>query len=122
MTTPTLQTQPQPPKPSARDIISNGIDNNSISQVRQGLDLFAQSRRGLDSFSLDWALSLAVKRARPDIVRYLLDETDVKVEGLSPLKVGIAARDQNIEVGKVKEVLEVLVEKGWDVNRSEGTG
>lgn len=121
MTTPTPQTQPQPLNPSARDIISNGIDNNSISQVRQGLDLFAQSRRGLDSFSLDWALSLAVKRARPDIVRYLLDETDVKVEGLSPLKVGIAARDHNIEVGKVREVLEVLVEKGWDVNGSEGT-
>jgi hypothetical protein len=122
MTTPTPQPQSQTATPSARDIISNGIDNNSISQVCQGLDLFAQSRRGLDSFSLDWALSLAVKRVQPDIVRYLPDETDAKVEGLSPLKVGIAPRDQNIEVGKVQEVLEVLVERGWDVNRSEGSG
>ena len=38
------------------------------------------------------------------------------------MKVGIAPRDQNIEVGKVQEVLEVLVERGWDVNRSEGSG
>lgn len=121
MTTPSSQ-PPSPFPSSPRTTISDGIDQNSIPKVRHGLDLFAHSRRGLDSFGLDWALSLAVKRARPDIVRYLLDETDGKVDGLSPFKVGIAARDPGIEVGKVEEVLKVLVERGWDVNGMEASG
>lgn len=40
---------------------------------------------------------------------------------LSPLRVGTAAHDPGIEVGKVVEVLEVLVERGWDVNAKEGS-
>lgn len=117
----TPPSQPQP-KETPRTIISKGIDNNSIPEVRRGLNLFIHSKRGLDSFHLDWTLALAVKRAQPGMVRYLLEESDVTVEGLSPLAVGVAARDPETEVGKVLEVLEVLVERGWDINAEDRSG
>ena len=104
------------------DLIAEGLAQNSTTIVQQGLDLYANSRRGLNSFALNRALSLAVKRAKPDIVRYLLDTTDVKVENLPTARIGSAIDMVGEEgVGRIIEVLKVLVEKGWDVNgRGQG--
>ena len=104
------------------DLIAEGLTQNSSAIVQQGLDLYANSRRGLNSFALDRALSLAVKSAKPDIVRYLLDTTDVKVESLPSARISSAMDVVGEEgVGRIIEVLNVLVEKGWDVNgRGQG--
>ena len=99
------------------DVIAEGLTQNSTAIVQQGLDLYANSRGGLDSFALDRVLSFAVKRAKPDIVRYLLDTTDVKVESLPSARIRSAMDMAGEEgVGSIIEVLNVLVEKGWDVN------
>ncbi len=104
------------------DVIAEGLTHNSTAIVQQGLDLYANSRRGLNSFTLDRALSLAVKRAKPDIVRYLLDTTDVKVESLPSARIGSAMDMAGEEgVGSIIGVLNVLVERGWDGNgRGQG--
>ena len=123
MTTPLISSsQPPPQKPVPIDVIADGLTQNSTARVQQGLDLFANSRRGLDPFALDRVLSLAVKRAKPDIVRYLLDTTDVKVESLPAARIRSAMDMAGEEgVGRVMEVLEILVEKGWDVDgRGQG--
>ena len=66
---------------------------------------------------------MAVKRAKPDIVRYLLDTTDVKVENWPSARINSAMEMAGKEgVGRVIEVLEVLVEKGWDINGREQGG
>ena len=77
---------------------------------------------------------MAVKSAKPDIVRFLCDRTDVEVgrlgtgrvgeglerkggvgeEGVGSGKEGVGSGKEG--VGSVIEVLEVLVERGWDVN------
>ena len=98
-------------------VIAEGLTQNSTAIVQQGLDLYANSHRGLNSFAPNRALFLAVKRAKPDIVRYLLDTTDVKVESLPSARIRSAmdmAGGEGVE--SITEVLNVLVEKGWDVN------
>ena len=124
MTTPsTSSSEPPPQKPVPIDVIAEGLTQNSTAIVQQGLDLFAHSRRGLNSFALGRALSLAVKRAKPDIVRYLLDTTDVKVESWPSARINSAMDMAGEEgVGRVIEVLEVLVEKGWDINGRREVG
>ena len=120
MTAPsTSLSQPPPQRRVPIDVIAEGITQNSTAIVQQGLDLFASSRIGLDAFSLDRALSLAVRLAKLDIVRYIIDKTDVKVEGFLYYKIDMAMNTAGEEpAGKVIEVLDVLVEKGWDINRS----
>lgn len=101
------------------DVIAEGLAQDSTAIIQQGLDLFANSSKGLDAFALYRAFSLAVKRAKPDIVRYFLDTTDVKVKSsiLPSIDMAVQLADEEGEgVGKVIEVLEILVEKGWDVN------
>ena len=49
---------------------------------------------------------MAVKRAKPDIVRYLLDTTDVKVENLPSARIS-SAMDMVGEEG-VESIVEVL--------------
>ncbi len=114
-------------KPSPMETIYSGITQNSFTLVQQGLDIFASSRKGLTSRVLDRTLNLAIKRAKPGIVRYLLDETDCSVAGLSWFHVGFAATTKGngagewgfeCEVEDVIAVLEVLVEKGLDVNKA----
>lgn len=128
MAAPTISSlQSRSQLPSPRDIIVSGVRQNSIHPVRHDLDLFAHSSKGLNSFTLDWALSFAIKKAQPDIARYLIDETDIAVERLSPLNVGYAVRQLDTPIGegevrRLQEVLEVLVEKGWDINSEEGSG
>ena len=56
------------------------------------------------------------------MVRYLLDETDATVNGIHLLTVSAAARDWATKQEKgrsVEGVLDVLVERGWDVNKKE---
>ena len=117
------QSLPHPPpesqiKPS--ELLWTGISQNSIPKVRQSLDEYAHSRRGLDVSILKRALGTAVREAKPDIVRYLLDETDVKSEALNFQSVGLASREAAAE--EVEEVLDILIEKGWDINAVDGDG
>lgn len=51
-------------------------------------------------------------------MRYLLDgDAGCSVEGVRPGSVGVAARGEGgEEEGDVIKVLDVLVERGWDVN------
>lgn len=101
------------------DLIAEGLAQNSTAIVQQGLDRFANSRRGLDYSALYRILSFAVQSGKPDIVRYLFDTTDVKVEYVPFAKINMPmgmAGEQPVR--KVIEVMEVLVEKGWDINRS----
>ena len=69
---------------------------------------------------LDRILSLAVKSAKPDIVRFLCDRTDVEVGRLGTGRVGGAVEGE--EVGRVRGVLEVLVERGWGLEGGGGGG
>lgn len=114
----TSPSQPPASTPSPRAIITTGIINNSIPEVRRGIDILSSSRKGFDPA---WALSHAIKHAQPDIVRYLLDEAGATVEGLGPFTVGAAAVDREAETGRVESTWEVLVERGWDVNTREGS-
>lgn len=121
---PNPSSQPPSAKPDPMEIIASGLTQNSPILVQQGLDIFANSRRGLDSTTLDRVLNFAVKRAKPDIVRYLLDKTGCTVEKLRPYYVGVAVgfigkgedEECRCEVGDVIGVLEALVERGWDIN------
>lgn len=119
-------TPPQtPPLAAPMDLIAAGLDQNSTALVQQGLDLFARrGRRGLDAVALDRALALAVRRASPDVVRYLLDAAGARAGGVAAGRIGAAVHggdegegEEGVgRVGRVVGVLEVLVERGWDVN------
>lgn len=122
-TTPSTSSSSGPPsqKPAAPiDAIAEGLTQNSTALVQQGLDLFANNSRGdLSPFALDRVPAWAVKCAKPDVVRYLLDTTDVKVENLPAARIGEAMEMVGGEgVERVIGVLNVLVEQGWDVNGS----
>ena len=78
---------------------------------------------GLDAVALDRALALAVRRASPDVVRYLLDAAGARAGGVAAGRIGAAVGEGEEgeeggvgRVGRVVGVLEVLVERGWDVN------
>lgn len=120
MTTPsTSQSQLPPQKAGPMDLIAEGLAQNSTAIVQQGLDIFASCRGGLDYSALYETLTFAVGSGKPDIVRYLLDRTDAKVEYVSFEQINMAMSTSDEEpAGKVIEVMEVLVEKGWDINRS----
>lgn len=129
MTTPsTSSSQPPPQKPVRIDFLYEGVIHNSTAIIQQGLDLFANSSKKINFFSPHRALSLAIKRAKPDIVRYVLDTTDTTVESLSLTSILHALRmvdeegEGSTDLGKVVEVLEVLVEKGWDINGGAQSG
>lgn len=143
---------PNPPPQKPMDLVASALTHNSPTTLQQALDLFANnSRRGLTPTILDRVLNLAVKRAKPDLVRYLLDHSGggggmgigCSIEKVRPWSVGVAVRGGGEEKGegeegheggkgkergeegkgegKVKEgdvikVLDVLVERGWDVN------
>ncbi|KAI9704736.1 MAG: hypothetical protein M1836_006516 [Candelina mexicana] len=117
--------QSSPKKQNPMDIIMSGLAENSVTKIQQGLDLFSTKSRGLDSDTLDRVLNLAVTQAKPNIVRYLLDETKCTVEGLSPWYVGRAAgaidgygeEELGYRLRDVIAVLDILVERGWDINR-----
>lgn len=112
---------------SPRDILATAIATNSIPGIQHGLDLFAQSRRGLGDNTLEWLLNLAVKSSKRDVVKYLVDVAGARVEMVRAQTVGIASREEEGESGerdgkeggveKVIQVLEVLVQRGWDVNK-----
>lgn len=81
----TTQQPPQDPQNTAespRETISQGIDTNSTEKINAGLELFRQSRRGLTASTLEWALNFAVKRAKADIVKFLVDDKGARVEGV----------------------------------------
>ncbi|KAI9776906.1 MAG: hypothetical protein M1835_005382 [Candelina submexicana] len=104
--------QPDPSTPKKQknpmDIIISGLAENSLTKIQQGLDIFSTSpKRGLGSGILDRVLKLAVTQAKPDIVRYLLDETRYK---FGEEELGYRLQD-------VIAVLDILVERGWDINR-----
>jgi len=115
----TSPTQPQPPSPSPRALITTGIISNSIPEVRHGIGILTGSRKGSDPA---WALARALEHAQPDIVRYLLDEAGATVDGLGPFTVAAAAVDGEAETAQQERAWEVLVERGWDVNAPEGSG
>ena len=81
---------------------------------------------GLDAVALDRALALAVRRASPDVVRYLLDAAGARAGGVAAGRIGAAVGEVDEEgeeedggvgkVGRVVGMLEVLVERGWDVD------
>ncbi|MCJ1374400.1 hypothetical protein MMC20_005632 [Loxospora ochrophaea] len=109
-------------QPTPLDTIYTGIEQNSISSLRQGFELLTLNPKGLTPFRLDKILAFAIKQARPGMVRYLLDETDATVNGIHLLTVSAAARDWATKQEKgrsVEGVLDVLVERGWDVNKKE---
>lgn len=109
------------PHPKPSELLHTGISQDSASTVRRALDAYAQNtRRGLDATTLKRALNSAIAQAKPAVVRYLLDETEVKVSAVTVGSVGRAAADA--EEGFVEEVLEGLVGRGWDVNYGDGDG
>ncbi|KAL8699463.1 MAG: hypothetical protein Q9201_005990 [Fulgogasparrea decipioides] len=113
---------------SPRDILVTAIATNSIPEIQHGLDLFAQSRCGLSDNNLEWALNLAVKSSKPDVVSYLVDVAGARVEMVRAQTVGTASGGEEGEreerdgeeggMEKVIQVLEVLVQRGWDVNNA----
>lgn len=115
-------TTPNPPPQNPMDLVASALTHNSPALIQQALDLVSTtSRRGLTPTVRDRILNLAVKRAKPDLVRYLLDgNAGCSVEGVRPGSVGVAARGEGGEEegkeGDVIKVLDVLVERGWDVN------
>ena len=101
------------------DIIAEGLTQNSTAIVQQGLDRYASRPRGLGYSALYETLTFAVRSGKPDIVRYLLDTTNAKVEYVSFEQINMAMSTAGEgPAGKVIEVMEVLVDKGWDINRS----
>lgn len=116
---------------SPRDILIAAVASNSIPQIQRGLDLFAQSRRGLGDNTREWLLNLAVQSRKPDVVRFLVDVAGARVEMVRAQTVGRAGREGEGEgerggerdgkeeggVEKVIQVMEVLVQRGWDVNK-----
>lgn len=110
-----------PPTQNPMDLVASALTHNSPALLQQALDLFSTtSRRGLTPTVRDRILNLAVKRAKPDLVMYLLDGDGGdgwSVEGVRPGSVDVAARGEGgEEEGDVIKVLDVLVERGWDVN------
>ncbi|KAL9629919.1 MAG: hypothetical protein Q9164_006663 [Protoblastenia rupestris] len=103
--------------PSPRSIINDGCITNSIPEVRRGLYLSTKSAAPNPPL-LTWSLSCAIKHAQPTLVRYLLDEEHAPIASVTPSKLGATAA-RSAELGRVKEVFHVLVERGWDINQHE---
>ncbi|KAI4126333.1 MAG: hypothetical protein LQ338_003810 [Usnochroma carphineum] len=109
---------------SPRTLLTTAILQNSLPDLRTALDRFLQTPRGLDKAALEWALNLAVKRARPEVVRWLLEETEAEVGMVGVGSLGVGGREvgEGVEGKEVVGILEILVERGWDVNRADGRG
>lgn len=138
------------PDPSPASLLQTGIAQNDPRTVRLSLELYAAARatdpnrngNGNSNKNLNAirtrALSGAVAKAKPDVVRFLLDELKegegmgIGVEDVRGRDVGLAAEgvggnangdaEEKGRVEDVEKVLEVLVARGWDVNAEEGDG
>ena len=118
--------------PSPRDLLATGITTSSSATIHQALDLFRAHPKGLSEQTQTWALRLAVKKLQSVSLRVLLEEFGrERVDLVDPVSLGAGwARPMNEERGEVeeeeererrmKDVLEVLVGVGWDVNRYDG--
>ena len=72
------------------DLITHALTKNSPPLLRQGLDRVAHSPRGLTPAIRDRVLEMAVKKGKPDVVRFLVDECGFEVGGVRAGAVGAA--------------------------------
>ncbi|PSS20716.1 hypothetical protein M430DRAFT_34902 [Amorphotheca resinae ATCC 22711] len=95
--------------PSSRAIIADGCGTEDIAEVSRAL--LAASSSGLQKYQqlLYLSLTRAVYRGQADVVRYLIEQKGAPLDSLFPLKV---ASSPSIEL------FQVLVDNGWDINRS----
>ena len=105
------------------DLILAGLaQQNPIPTVQQGLELIAaRSPKGLTPALLQRVLNLAVKKKRADVVKWLIDEGGAEVGMVRGASLGGFVGGGGGEGGG-EGVLEVLVERGWDVNAGGGGG
>ena len=103
------------------DLILAGLaQQNPIPTVQQGLELIARrSPKGLTPALLQRVLNLAVKKKRADVVKWLIDEGGAEMGMVRGVSLGgfVGGGEEGGE-----GVLEVLVERGWDVNAAGGGG
>ncbi|KAM5344290.1 hypothetical protein ACJ41O_012827 [Fusarium nematophilum] len=111
MATPQRPARPRNP----RHVLDDAIDNNSISQLAEALQLAKSNPPRNSSYEtfLSSALSSAVQDGKLDLVRYLLEQESAPMTLLSPILVW----------GSFSiPLLELLMAHGWDINRSAERG
>ena len=122
--------------PSPRTLLSDAITTSSPPHIHEALNAYRAHPHGLDPQTQTWALGLAIKLLQPVSLQALIEEfggnAAEKVgpevvgqgwaRGLQSLNDEEDGEDGNAEEveGRVREVLEVLVREGWDVNRWGG--
>ena len=123
---------------SIRTLLSNGITTSSPAAILYTLDRYRNHKRGLDAQTQLWAVTLSIKTLQPLSLRVLLEEFGKEIlEKVGPGIVGAGwvrgtqevdgkTLEANAKVLQVenaenscREVLEILVDAGWDVNKGE---
>ena len=97
-------------------LVTNGCISNDVDEVKEGIKEANSTEEYKDEDFLPWSLRRAVFYGAPDVVRYLLEEEGVALDSITPRRVGPFPSI---------EVLRVLIDHDWDINRSEpdrGTG
>lgn len=96
--------------PSPRSMINNGCSTNDVAQVARGIQIASEQLGRKDQELLSWSLSRAVYHGATAVVRYLLEQEGTRLDAISPLKVAAS---------KSVQVLQILVDHGWDLNQHE---
>jgi len=97
---------------SHQTIIEDGLAEDDVTKVQTGLKL-AESRKRKDSKLLAVTLAKCIPSGSLNVLRYLLKQEEAPLSRVSPELV------QQCPVEKISEVLQILVDSGWDINQHD---
>ena len=129
-----------PQSQNYRSIVRTAISTTDPTLLKQAVEVQAsQPRRkpGSEQQFLIWALTQAIKSANPTIVTSLLDEHHAPLSSVTPSGLGRAAyflpsfrgvagqseanEDENVMQQDFIKVLQILLDRGWNINQIEGS-
>lgn len=92
------------------DIIHEGCTKNDVAEVTRGIEAMTLRDGPGIPRCFPLMLNAAIHYRAFDVVRYLLDKEIVPTDAVRPCE---AAQSESIEM------LQILLDHGWDINRSE---
>ena len=105
------------PKIFGLGLISQGCQDNDISEVSQGIEqALARTHRGREHELLALSLHRALAAARPDVIRYLIEQRHAPLDRVTPSDLAYPTRGEQ-SLSPSVEILQTLVGYGWDINQ-----
>ena len=99
---------------SHQNIIDDGLVEDDFTKVQTGLKL-AESRKRKDSKLLAVTLAKCIPSGSLNVLGYLLKQEEAPLTRVSPELI------QQCPAEKISEVLQILVDSGWDINQHDAS-